>query len=185
MVRTGTLSRANLDGSNSSIIARPTKPGKVCIDGDDLIYWVDGGLYRSRLDGSDAAQIIPDVSTFALDHCTNSIIFARDTTLMRATTSGENIETIVTLPFPISDMTLRITVPEPKYSHYLRYSRLRQLVLVAPLAALECVALLSIHHDFLHFEYAVVRTGIVSGTNLLIRFLTSFLTMTLFLDCQR
>jgi hypothetical protein len=74
---------------------------------------VNGDLYRSRLDGSDAKPIIPDVSTFALDSRTNSVIFARDNSLMRATTSGENTQTIATLTFPIWDMSLRINVPEP------------------------------------------------------------------------
>jgi hypothetical protein len=110
---TGTLNRANLDGSDISRIAPLTDPGKVALDGNGNLYWVDGGLYRGLLDGSDAVQIIPDVSTFALDPRTDSVIFARDSALMRGTTSGENIETIVTLPFSVQDMSLRISVPEP------------------------------------------------------------------------
>ena len=113
---------------------------------------MDGGLYRSRLDGSDSVPIIPRVSTFALDPRTNSIIFARDSTLMRATTLGENIETIVTLPFSISDMSLRIIVPEPSHALLASYA-LTGACLSRCVAALECVAQLSIHHGFLHFEY--------------------------------
>jgi hypothetical protein len=78
---TGLLKRAAVDGSNISVIARPSAPGKVALDDNGFVYRVDGGLYRSRLDGSDAVQIIDNVSTFALDSRANSILFVRGNNL--------------------------------------------------------------------------------------------------------
>jgi hypothetical protein len=116
---TGKVKRANLDGSNISELASVKNPGKVALDGNGFLYWTDNDLYRSRLDGSEAVQIISNVSTFAVDSQTDSIIFARNgdrpdptlpgnSTLMRANTSGQEIQTILTLPFQVRDMALRI-----------------------------------------------------------------------------
>jgi hypothetical protein len=112
---TGTLKRANFDGSNVSVLANPANPRQVALDGQGFLYWADNGLYRSRLDGSEAMQIYPDVSTFALDRRTGSIVLETSTLVLHADLVGGDLRDVrdILFAFPSRDIALRVTSTVP------------------------------------------------------------------------
>ena len=107
--RRGTISRANLDGSNAeTLVTGAYAPNELALDVDGgHIYWTDwelGTIRRANLDGSNAETLPIDVDThpayrpidLALDVDGGQMYWTTSFTIHRANLDGSNAETLIT-----------------------------------------------------------------------------------------